>query len=151
MARLSTARQLTRFLARWTMLLNLLKRGFSMPGVQYVDQGDKRILLIDFSSVSDYKILPDLVAEAIRLVHMAESPGSARTLVDLSNTRMNGQVISALKSLSRNNGRYAKATAFAGLSKTWSFVLSTLLRSRGKRSHKVIRSRSDALLWLEKQ
>ena len=117
-----------------------------MPAVQYVDQGEIRILLIDFVGISDYRILPDLVDEAKRLAKMAESPGSVRTLVDLTNTRINRQVMSSLKSLSRNNGRYAKATAFVGLGKIWSLVLSTLLLARGKKNHRVFRNPGDALL-----
>lgn len=122
-----------------------------MPEVQYVNQGDKRILLIDLVSISDYQVMPSLVDEAIRLVQTAEGPGSVRTLIDLSNTRINRQMMSSLKSLSQNNGRYAKATAFVGLSKTWSAVLSTIFRARDKSNHKVIRNRSEALLWLEQQ
>lgn len=122
-----------------------------MPEVKYVSQGNKRILLIDLVSVSDYRILPGLVDEAIRLVQTAEGPGSVRTLIDLSNTRVNKYVVSSLKDLSRNNGMYAKATAFVGLNKGWSLFLSALLQARGKRNHKVIRSRRDALLWLEQQ
>jgi len=122
-----------------------------VPEVKYVSQGNKRILLIDLVSVSDYRILPSLVNEAIRLAQTAEGPGSVRTLIDLSNTRINKYVVSSLKDLSRNNGMYAKATAFVGLSKTWSLLLSALLLARGKRNHKVIRSRSNALRWLEEQ
>ena len=122
-----------------------------MPEVQYIDQGDKRILLIDLVSVSDYRVLPSLVEKATLLAQKAEGPGSVRTLIDLSNTRINKKVISSLKGPSQNNGRYARATAFVGLSMAWSMVLSTLLLARGKRNHKVIRSRSEALLWLREQ
>lgn len=122
-----------------------------MPGVQYVNQGDKRILLIDLVRISDYRVLPDLVDKAVRLVQTTETPGSVLTLVDLTDTRINRQVISSLKSLSRGNGRYAKATAFTGLVRFWSLVLSTLLRARGKKNHSVFRRRSAALLWLEQQ
>ena len=122
-----------------------------MPEVQYVAQGDKQVLLIDFVGISDYRVLPSLVDKAGRLAQMSEGLGSVRTLIDLTSTRINKQVISSLKSLSRNNGRYAKATAFVGLSNTWSLLLSTLLHARGKTNHKVIGSRSEALLWLEQQ
>jgi hypothetical protein len=122
-----------------------------MPEVKYVSQGNKRILLIDLVSVSDYRMLPSLVAEAISAVRTAEGLGSVRTLIDLTDTRVNKYVVSSLKDLSRSNGRYAKATAFVGLSRTWSLVFSALLLAGGKRNHKVIRSRSNALLWLERQ
>ena len=122
-----------------------------MPEVQYVSQGDKQVLLIDLVSISDYRVLPSLVAKATSLAQLAQGPGSVRTLIDLSGTRINKLVISSLTGLSRNNGRYARATAFVGLSKTWSLILSTLFRARGKTNHKVIQRRSEALLWLEQQ
>ncbi len=122
-----------------------------MPNVEFVSQGDKRILLIDFVSISDYGVVPGLVDKATRLAQMSEGPGSVRTLIDLTGTRINKQIISSLTSLSQTNGRYAKATAFVGLGKVWTLILSTLLRARGKTNHKVIKSRDEALRWLEQQ
>jgi len=122
-----------------------------MSEVKYVTQGSKQILLIDLASVSDFRVLPILSDEAIHLVQTTGSRGSVRTLIDLSNTRINKHVRSSLKNLSQGNGSYAKATAFVGLSKTWSLVLSIVLRARRKRNHKVFRNRSEALLWLQQQ
>ena len=120
-----------------------------MPEVQFVTQNGKQVLLIDFVGISDHGVVPGLIDKAIRLAQSSDGPGSVRTLIDLSGTRIDKGIMSSLKSLSRNNGRYAKATAFVGLSKTWSMVLSMLFRVRGKQNHKVLPSRSEALRWLE--
>ncbi len=122
-----------------------------MPEVQFVNQGDKRILLIDIVSIHDCRAVPSLVEKATRLAQTAEGPGSLRMLIDLTGTRINKQVISSLNNISRTNGRYAKATAFVGLNKAWTLILSTLLRTRGKTNHKVIGNRTEALVWLEQQ
>ena len=87
-----------------------------MPEVEYTGQTNKRVLLIDLAGVSDYRVVPGLIEKAIRLARSSEGPGSLRTLIDLNGTRINGQIITSVKTLSRNNGRYAKATAFVGLS-----------------------------------
>jgi hypothetical protein len=120
-----------------------------MSDAQFIMQGDKQVLLIDLSGISDYRVVPDLVGKAIRLAQSGQIPGSIRTLVDLSGTSVNGRIISSLKDLSRNNGRYAKATAFVGLHKGWSMLLTMMFRMRGKTNHKVLSSRSEALRWLE--
>ena len=120
-----------------------------MPKVQFVLQNDKQVLLIDFVGISDFGVIPSLIDKAIRLAHSSDSPGSVRTLIDLSGTRINKAIMSSLKSLSRSNGRYAKATAFVGLSKSWSLFLSFLFHARGKHNHKVLSSRTEAFRWLE--
>lgn len=120
-----------------------------MPDVRYATQGDKQVLLIDLVGISDYRVVPSLIEKAVRLAQSSEGPGSIRTLIDLSGTRINKEITSSLKSLSRNNGRYAKATAFVGLGKSWSMLLSVFFRAGGKHNHKVLPSRSEALLWLE--
>ncbi len=122
-----------------------------MPEVKYIHRDNTQILLIDLSNLSDARMLPDLVAGAIRLAQAADEPGALRTLVDLSKTKITKHIRASLQNLSRSNGRHAKATAFVGLNSVWSLVLSTLLRAGGKRNHKVIRTRGEALLWLEQQ
>jgi hypothetical protein len=119
-----------------------------MPEVKYIQHGDKSVLLMDYARITDYGILPGLVEESIRLAQSAKSHHSVLALVDLSGTRVNKEVIASLKRLSRNNGSYIQAIAFVGLSRTWSLLLSLLLRANGKRNHRVIHERSQALQWL---
>lgn len=121
-----------------------------MPEVKFVLQNGKQVLLIDFVSISDYEVIPSLIEKAIRLAQSSDGPGSVRTLIDLSGTRINKGIVSSLKNLSLNNGRYAKATAFVGLNVSWSILLSMLFRARGKHNHQVFANRSEALRWLEK-
>lgn len=120
-----------------------------MSDVQYINQGEKQILLIDLVGISDFQVVPGLIDKAINLAQSGGVPGSVRTLLDLSGTRTNKQIISSLKRLSRNNGRYAKATAFVGLSGKWSTLLSIFFWAKRKRNHRVFPSRDEALRWLE--
>ena len=121
-----------------------------MPDVRFVQQNDKQILLIDLVDLSDYSAVPGLVEKAVRLAQSSAGPGSVRTLIDLNGSRINKEIVSSLKNLSKNNGRYAKATAFVGLGKGWSLLLTLMFRARGKDNHKVLTSRQEALRWLEK-
>ena len=122
-----------------------------MPGVKYVNQGGKSILLMDFVGMSDYRDLPNLIDESIRLVQAAKVRDSILALVDLSKTRISREVISSLRRLSRNNGPFIRAIAFVGLSTPWSLLFSLLFRAGGERNHKVIHERGQALLWLVQQ
>jgi hypothetical protein len=119
-----------------------------MPEVKYLQHGDKSIFVMDFTGITDYRILPGLVNDSIRLVQSAKDRRSVLALVDLNRTRVNNEVISSLKRLSRNNGPFIRAIAFVGLSKTWSLLLSVLLRAAGKRNHRVIQERGQAVEWL---
>jgi hypothetical protein len=120
-----------------------------MAEVQYITHNDNHILLIDFVGISDYRVVPSLIEKAVHLAQSSEGSRSIRTLIDLSGTRINRQIISSFRTLSRNNGRYAKATAFSGLGNSWSTLLSLIFRASRKRNHKVLPSRSQALQWLD--
>jgi hypothetical protein len=121
-----------------------------MPGATFITHSTIPILLIDLADITDYRLVPDLIARAIELAQSREGPGSLHTLIDLSGTRVNSDVISALKSLSRNNGRFAKATAFVGVGKGWALMLTMMFRLRGKSNHKVFPGRQEALAWLQR-
>jgi hypothetical protein len=120
-----------------------------MPEVRFMSEGDKEILLIDISHVSDYKSIPLVVSNATDLAQSRSGPGSLRTLLDLTGTPVNKLVVASLKSLSGKNGRYAKATAFVGLNGIWTMLLRTMFWMRAKRNHKIFPSRSDAIAWLQ--
>jgi hypothetical protein len=122
-----------------------------MPEVKYVTQGEYAVLVIDLAHITDTREVSRVAGETIRLAQSAGGPGTLRTLIDLSGTRITGDVIAAMKSLSQHNGRYAKATAFVGLSRGWSLILSLVFRARGKRNHRVLRRRDEALAWLQHQ
>ena len=119
-----------------------------MPEVTYILQGEQSILLMDFSRLTDYSVLPGLVGESIRLAQSANERHSVLALIDLTGTRVNKEVRSSLKRLSQNNGPYIKAIAFVGLNKPWSLLVSAMLRVMRKRNHRVIQDRSQAIRWL---
>ncbi len=122
-----------------------------MPQVTFVDQQDRRILLIDFSHVEDYSVLLGLVDEAIRLARTSNTPHSVLSLIDLSDTRITKPVINSLERLSKNNGPFIRAIVFVGLTAPWSLLLSMFLRSSGRRNHRVMQNRDQAMRWLALQ
>jgi len=119
-----------------------------MPEVKFIPQDNRSILLMDFTNIADYNILPGLVDEAIRLAKTSNAPRSVLALIDLEGTRIRKPVIDSLERLSRSNGPYMKAVAFVGLSGGWSMLLSMFLRSAGRSNHRVMQTREHAARWL---
>jgi hypothetical protein len=122
-----------------------------MASVQLIVQGGVQVLLLELVDIRDGRSLPSLVDEAIRLGQSAAPAGSLRTLLDLTGTRISADVVASLKRLSRNNGRFARATAFVGIGGAWSTTLGLVFRATGRKNHRVFRRRDDALRWLEQQ
>jgi hypothetical protein len=122
-----------------------------MPEVKYIPHEGQSVLLLDFSDIADYSVLPGLVDEGIRLAQAGNARHSVRALIDLSGTRVRKPVIDSLERLSKNNGPYMKAVAFVGLSGSWSLLLSMFLRSAGRSNHHVLHNRDQALRWLALQ
>jgi hypothetical protein len=122
-----------------------------MPEVKYIPHEGQSILLLDFSNIADYTVLPGLVDEAIRLTQAGNARGSVRALIDLSGTRIRKSAIDSLERLSKNNGPFMKAVVFVGLSGSWSLLLSMFLRSAGRSNHRVMHNREQALRWLALQ
>ncbi len=120
-----------------------------MPDACFMESHGREILLIDLSAANANDVLSAVIDRAIALAGQNRQPGSLRTVLDLSGTRINGDVMRSLKRLSMSNGRYAKATAFVGLGAGWSCVLSTFFFIKGKRNHKVFSRRDVAVAWLE--
>jgi hypothetical protein len=119
-----------------------------MPEVKYIAQAEKSILLMDFSRIEDPSVLPGLVDEAIRLAHSSNAQRSVLALIDMSGTRITKPVIDSVERLSRNNGPFIKAIVFVGLSASWSLLVSMFLRTSGRRNHKVMQDRDQAIRWL---
>jgi hypothetical protein len=122
-----------------------------MAEVKFIEHEGKRVLLMDFSDITRVGLLSKLVDESIQLVQAVNVRRSVLALMDLSNTRIDREVVASLKRLSRNNGPYIKAITFVGLVATWQFIISILLRVTNRRNHKVIRRRAQALDWLVRQ
>jgi hypothetical protein len=122
-----------------------------MPEVKFIDYEGKRVLLMDFADITRDGLLSKLVDESIQLVQAVNVRRSVLALMDLSNTRINREVIGYLRRLSRNNGPHVKAVTFVGLSTMWPFIMSVLLRVTKRRNHKVMRARSEALDCLAHQ
>ena len=126
-------------------------KGNRVPEVKFIEYDGKRVLLMDFADIVSVGLLSKLIDESIQLVHAVNAPRSVLALMDLSNTRIDREVIVSLKRLSRSNGPYMKAITFVGLGAIWPHIISILLRVTKRRNHKVMRGRSEALDWLVHQ
>lgn len=122
-----------------------------MPGAQYIVHEERPILLMDFTHIEDYGVLPGVVDEAIRLAHSSNARHSVLALIDLSGTHMSKPLIDSMKRMSKNNGPFMKAVAFVGLSLPLSLLFSLLLWVSGRRNHRVMRTRDEAARWLALQ
>jgi hypothetical protein len=132
--------------------MRILKvNGSRMPEVKFIQHEGKRVLLMDFSDIRRVGLLSQLVDESIQLVQAVNVRHSVLALMDLSNTRIDREVVASLKRLSRNNGPYIKAITFVGLGAIWRFIISILLRVTKRRNHKVMQGRAQALDWLARQ
>ena len=96
-----------------------------MPEMRYVQHEGQSVLLMDFTNISDYSVMPVLIDEATTLATTSGNPHTVLALIDLTGTRLSKGVTSSLSRLSRNNGPYIKAIALVGLNKHWSFFVST--------------------------
>jgi hypothetical protein len=122
-----------------------------MPEVKFITQEGQSILFMDFANIADYSILPGLVDEAIRLAQASNARHSVLAMIDLTGTHITKSVINSLETLSKNNGPFIKAVVFVGLSASWSLLLSIFLRSSGRRNHRVMQNREQAVRWLALQ
>jgi hypothetical protein len=143
------------FFDPWALTVDLnahpYVKGNRMPETKFIEYDGKRVLLMDFADIVSVGLLSKLVDESIQLVHAVNAPRSVLALMDLSNTRIDREVIASLKRLSRSNGPYMKAITFVGLGAMWPYIISILLRVTKRRNHKVMRGRSEALDWLAHQ
>ncbi len=119
-----------------------------MPEAKYIVREGRSILLMDFTRIKDWGALPKVVDDAIRLAQSSNTHHSILAMMDLSGTRVTKTLMDSMKRLSKNNGPYIKAVTFVGLSLPWSILFSLLLRISGRRNHRVMQTREQAVRWL---
>jgi hypothetical protein len=119
-----------------------------MSEARFIVHEGTRVLLMDFSSLSDAATIDRLADGAIALARSTNAQKSVLALMDLTGTRIGKQTIASLKRLSKHNGPYIRAMAFVGLNPLLRFVATIMLRSTKRTNHMTIGSRTDALDWL---
>jgi len=93
-----------------------------MAEARFDSERGKQVLFIDLTHNPGLETVLSVVREATGLAPSSSGPGSLRTLLDLTGTPVTRPILSSLKSLSRKNGRYAKATAFVDVKRVWSLA-----------------------------
>jgi hypothetical protein len=117
----------------------------------YIVHADKPVLLMDFTNMTDYRVLPPLIDRSIALATISTTHHSVLALIDVTGTRVSSEVRASLKKLSQNNGPFIKAIAFVGFNPFWSTLMSGFVWLVRKRNHNVFKERSNALQWLSEQ
>ncbi len=114
--------------------------------LRYIEHEGCRILLEDFSGILDEQEYISLIREAQTMVHL-EPPGSARILIDVTESRFTPAVSHVSREVSDSNTPYVKATALVGVRGLMPIIIRALSASAG-RELVSFPTREEALAWL---
>jgi hypothetical protein len=117
--------------------------------VQFVDYKNRKILLEDFSNITDENELIALMKEAVGVVH-SQPKGSALVVVDMTNARFGPKVSQESKEASKSNTPYIRASALVGIKGVAEIVVNSISRFTG-RELRAFATREEAMEWLIKQ
>lgn len=103
----------------------------TIPEVQFIMHGGKRILRVDFA----HKQLEDLprIMQQVREVVSSQPPGSVYTLTDVTGTSFNTEITEAMKRLVADNKPYVAAAAVVGVTGLKQVILNAITRFTGRR------------------
>lgn len=117
--------------------------------IRWVEHKGKRILLHDFSGISNpFDVLPAVATS--RAVVAAQPKGSVLTLTNVTGSRFNKEIVDALKELANHNKPYVKAGAVVGLSGLQRIVYVAITQFTGRRLP-TFSSAEEAMDWLAEQ
>ncbi len=98
--------------------------------------------------MSDTSPCDQLAEEAIAFVRRTAERRSVLCVLDLTGTAIDGNVIRAMKRLSKNNGPYIRRMTFVGFNWLWSYGLRFFLAATGRKNHAVKPTVDRAFEWL---
>ena len=117
-----------------------------MSRTNFTTHQGKRILVMDFSSLSDIDSGLAHIGEAKRIV--AQQPkASLLVVVDTTDSKFDRNTIAALRDLAEHDKPFVIASALVGISGLKSTVMNTVARLVG-RSFKTFDNRQAAMDWL---
>lgn len=102
-----------------------------MARVEFVEYKGKRILVLDYSGISDPAAAFPLFEETKRVVAQ-QPPQSLFTLTNVQGSHFDTDVIKGVRDLVEHNRPYVKAGAVVGLSGLMRVVFTTLLHLTGR-------------------
>jgi hypothetical protein len=121
-----------------------------MDRVRFIEHKGKRIILLDFSGMTENVLGLEVVAEAIRVIGAQPMGGGTLTLTDVTDTRYDRQIIEAFKEMTARNRPFVKAAAVVSNSSLHRAAIS-MIALFSRRKLEVFDSRAPALDWLATQ
>jgi hypothetical protein len=121
-----------------------------MDRVRFIEHQGKRIILLDFSGMTDVVQGLATVAEATRFIGTQPAGGGTLTLTDVTDTRYDRQIIEAFKKMTAKNRPIVKTAAIVSNSSLHRAAIS-MIALFSRRKLEVFDSRAQALDWLATQ
>jgi len=117
--------------------------------VRFITYKGKKILLEDFSDMTDQDELVSLIRKGAQLTRQ-QPPKSALVLVDMTHTRYDSRSSQEAKETVKGNTPFIKGSALAGITGIMEIIVRAINAFAG-REVKTFRTRDEALEWLIKQ
>jgi hypothetical protein len=121
-----------------------------MNRVSVIDHKGRKVILLDFSGVTQPADWAAAVADTRRLFATLPPDRSALTLTDVSGTRYNRDTVDALKELTVANTAFVKAGAVVNTSVMHRAIIG-MIALFARRKFEVFETRAQALDWLVAQ
>jgi hypothetical protein len=99
---------------------------------RFIELAGCRILLLDFSGISEPQQALDAIAEARAVVAQQRPDGSLLTLTDVAGSHFDSGVLKAIRELAEHNRPYVRAGAVVGLTGLMRVVYNTLIHLTGR-------------------
>lgn len=120
-----------------------------MERTRFEDHQGKRILLLDYSAMTDPGEAMAAIQRSMAIV-AAQPRDSLLVLTDVSDSRYNATVLQGLKELAAHNAPYVKASAVVGITGLRRIAYQAVIVF-SKRNIKTFDSRESARAWLVTQ
>jgi hypothetical protein len=121
-----------------------------MDRVRFIEHKGKRIILLDFSGMTDPVQGLAVVAEATRFIGSQPVGGGTLTLTDVTETVYTREIIEAFKEMTVKNRPFVKAAAIVSNSTLHRAAIS-MVALFSRRKLEVCDTRAQALDWLATQ
>ena len=118
-----------------------------MDRVRFMEHAGQRVLLIDYSGLSDEGVFLALIEERKKIVE-SEPPASLLTLTDVTNAHCTRNVLEAMKVAAVLDRPHLKRAAIVGTDSVFPHGTSDAMTSFTARHWTRVRTRDEALDWL---
>jgi hypothetical protein len=105
---------------------------FLMPRTRFIEHAGRKLLLLDFSGITDPEGAYDAIAEARSIIARNPPDGSLLTLTLVKDSHFDSGVLKAIRELAEHNKPYVRAGAVVGLAGLMKVVFNTLIHLTGR-------------------